>query len=359
MNALREWARRNRSIAAFLDRARDRRRDAAFAAHLAGSVGVAVQWQSTAEPLASIREQLKLLQSIPEPAARKGSPSKVALRRPHLQLLTQVMDSQAAIGARELRAAERVASIDPADRSAFTLYLAVLWLANAEMIRSLRHSARDRIVLHMTCSSRLSRAERSIDSFPKGAAGASHVTLIGVGNTCTFDAQSGVLGVACDDSYECLPQKVFQGLSLLTLAHNPSVLLKLDDDHRLADARELEKLFEFAASRTQEALQLGEVNHTPSPSAHHRAWHCGKCASAELNERLLEMPAPAQWAAGSSGYIVNRAGLWRILWATAYYQQWLEAILYEDLALAEVATKTGIRIVQVEMSRAIGAVSEY
>ena len=71
------------------------------------------------------------------------------------------------------------------------------------------------------------------------------------------------------------------------------------------------------------------------------------------------MPTPLQWAAGSAGYVLNRPALWRILWASLYYDHWLKEILYEDLALAEVAAKTGIRIVNAPLARAIGAVSEY
>jgi hypothetical protein len=155
-----------------------------------------------------------------------------------------------------------------------------------------------------------------------------------------------------------LPQKVFYGLALLTLACNPESVLKLDDDHRLKNVDELSRLLAYA-SNSPEPMQLGEVNRTPSPSAHHRAWHFDKCSNPQLNRQLLEMPAPVKWAAGSSGYILNRPALWRLLWASLYYRQWLDQILYEDIALAEVADKTGIRIVHVPLSGAIGAVTEY
>jgi len=210
----------------------------------------------------------------------------------------------------------------------------------------------------MTCMPRIGRAEKSVESFPPNVCGTTHLKLVGTGVEYSYERSAALLGVPARDSYECLPQKVFDAMSMLVLAHNPSVLLKLDDDHRLANADELEQLLTYAAD-SSEPVQLGEVNRTPSPSAHHRGWHFGKCANPELNDRIVEMPAPSKWAAGSSGYIVNRAAMWRILWATLYYRQWLAEILYEDIALAEVATKTGIRIVNVRMNRAITAVTDY
>ena len=358
MEALKDWVHRNRWLAGAVERAKNQRRDEAFSKHLERSIGEAVRWQSRAAALQCARAQVSALTLIADQPPRKGSPSKVRIRTNDLQVLRDVLDAGDAIDASTLRAAERVASIDPEDVSAFKLYLAVFWLVHAELIGSLRSTSRDRIVLHMSCVPRLDRADRSIDSFGTSASSLDHLKLVGTGRQYTFDTATQVLGVPAGDSYECLPQKVFQALAFLTLAHNPSVLVKLDDDHRLANGNELEKLLSFAAA-SREPMQLGEVNRTASPSAHHRGWHFGKCARSELNEQILEMPAPVKWAAGSAGYIVNRGALWRILWSSLYYRQWLETILYEDIALAEVATKTGIRIVQVRMNRAIGAVAEY
>lgn len=353
-----KWAYRNRWVSALLERAKDRRRDAHFSRHLAATIGPAVQWRRADEAVACATAEIAALAAIPEPPARKGSPSKVGIRAPHLQQIAQTLQSNTPIGARELAAAERIASIDPAEAGAFRLYLAIAWLANTELLQAVRAAACHRIVLHMSCAPRLARAQLSIASFPPKAAGATHLKLVGNGKQHLFDASAALLSVAAPDSYECLPQKVFQGLSLLTLACDPSAIVKLDDDHRLRDTGELDRLLSFAAS-SNEAMQLGDINRTPSPSAHHRGWHFDKCARAELNDRILEMPAPAKWAAGSAGYILNRAALWRILWASLYYRQWLDDILYEDIALAEVAAKTGIRLVNVDMSRAIGAVTEY
>ncbi len=358
MDVIKDWSHRNKWLAEVVERTKNRRREAAFSRHLDASIGEAVQWQTADAALQCARAQLKILTSREDQPPRKGSPSKLRIRSNDVQLLIDTVTTGSTANASTLRAAERVASVDPEDVVAFRLYLAVFFLAHIELIETLRSTSRDRIVLHMSCVARLERAEKSIASFTNADSALQHLKLVGTGEEYRFDTTTRLLGVPTDDSYECLPQKVFQALAILTLAHNPSAVLKLDDDHRLANANELEKLLSFAAD-VGEAVQLGEVNRSPSPSAHHRGWHFGKCAKNELNDRILEMPAPAKWAAGSAGYIVNRGALWRILWASLYYRQWLEAILYEDIALAEVATKTGIRIVQVRMNRAISAVGEY
>jgi hypothetical protein len=359
MSRLKEWAHRNRVVASWLEQSKDRRRDKAFATYLLASVGKAVRWQSHEEVVRYASERLAVLHSMQAPALRKGSPSKVAIRAVDLDVIKPALENDSPIGDRELAAAGRVASIDPEELDGFKLYLAILWLRNEPVIRAIRSAARERIVLHMSCTPRLARAELSIQSFAGDAVlNATHLKLTGNGEQYAFDTATSLLSSHSADSYECLPQKVFYGLALLTMACNPSVVLKLDDDHRLKDLAQLEDLLSFAENST-EALQLGEVNRTPSPSAHHRAWHFGKCATADRNNRLLEMPAPSKWAAGSSGYILNRGALWRVLWASLYYRQWLDQILYEDIALAEVASKTGIRLVHVPLGRAIGTVSDY
>lgn len=356
---LKEFAHRNRILAALLDFRRRRRLERDFARHLAASVGAAIQWREAKEPLRLAGDIVARLLRSPEPLPRKGSPSIVGIRAQDVALLAEAVSAGSRFGAKELAAAARIASLEPVNLDAFKLYLAMLWLTNEPTIAQLRRTRAELIALHMSCEPRLARAERSIESFAAAQAPPlAHVKLIGTGDRYAFDARTAVLGVPSSDGYQALPQKVFQGLALLTLACNPRCVLKLDDDHRLADARELERILQFA-SRADAPLQLGEVNRVPLPSAHHRAWHFGKCGDAPIGSQVLEMPTPLEWAAGSAGYVLNRAALWRVLWSSLYYARWLEEIVYEDMALAEVAAKTGIRIVRTDMRRAIGAVADY
>lgn len=360
MRRLKEWAHRRPLLAGFAEALHARRRARGFEAHLDCALGEAVRWSTSAAVLECARAQVRALEAIPAPPPRKGSPCKVSLRMKDLHVLQEALAPRnARPGSRELAAAMRIASVDPAELAGFKLWLAMFWLHHEPIVHKLRAALRRRVVLHMSCMPRLSRAELSIASFAHATQLAvEHLKLVGNGTHYEFDEAAMLLASPSPDTYECLPQKVFYGLAIVTLAANPSCVLKLDDDHRLKSARELARLLEFAAG-TRHAIQIGEINRAPLPSAHHRAWHFGKCAQSALNERLLEMPVPSRWAAGSSGYILNRPALWRLVWASLYYRRWLDEILYEDVALAEVAEKTGIRLVQAPMSRAVSAVTEY
>lgn len=361
MQWLRERAHRSPWVAGLFNLVRGRRRARHFGDHLQASVGVALQWRQREEVVACLRTQVReLLAAQPLPPS-KGSPSRERIRAPDLTFLDATCSDASAvtIGSEELQAAARVASMEPANLQAFLLFLAAFWLHHQSLIESLRRSAGKRVIIHMSCAPRIARADLSIASFAaQPLPDTRHLKLIGNGNRSTFDPDTGLLSVAAADSYECLPQKMFQGLAFVAMACDPDCILKLDDDHRLKSAAALERLFDFAAS-SEEPMQMGLVNHTLMPSGHHRAWHFGKCADPGLNDRILAVPAPLHWAAGSAGYILNRPALWRVLWASLYYDRWLDGILYEDLALAETSAKTGIRVVNAPLGQAVGAVSEY
>lgn len=360
MQWLKKQAHRNRWVAAFFDHIHSWRHDRLFTQHLAATIGEAVRWRTRDQVQDCLRSSLEILQrAVPAPP-RKGSPSRHLISEPDLAILCPAAKgADPSLTAVHLQAASRIASLDPGSPDAFRLYLAVLWLGYEPLIEMLRQALRERIVLHISCLPRLSRAQSSIESFAQfSRTDTCHLKLVGNAVENAFDGADSLLRLTADDHYEGLPRKTFDGFALLTLACNPACILKLDDDHRLRDPAALADLMDFAA-KASGPLQFGEVNRSLLPSAHHRAWHFGKCATPELNARILTVPAPRRWAAGSSGYILNRTALWRILWASLYYDRWIGEILYEDLAVAEVANKTGIRVVNAPMQTAIGAVLDY
>ncbi len=357
-DVIKEFAHRTPMIADLIERTHDRRRFARFATHLDETLGIALKWRSVDQALHAAHACVERLLAQQPSAARKGFPAITSIRAADLRAVSQLIAADRPLYTNaDLAIAARIASIDPADREAFLLYLALFWIRHRDALTALRAATNERIVLHMTCRARLQRAERSIESFAS-APNETHLKLVGGAESYKFDAATGLLEVPAADTYECLPQKVFQALMLLTLARNPACILKVDDDHRLANASALQRLLTYAADAST-PRQFGDVNRTPLPSAHHRAWHFGKCSNEEIGARPLALPTPLKWAAGSAGYILNRAALWRVTWANLYYARWLDEILYEDVALAEVASKTGIRLVKTHMRNAIGAVTEY
>lgn len=358
---LKQFIHQNRYLAAILETSRNRKRDRLFSDYLDQSIGAASRWKDRDQVRRAAQSQIEHLQSLPEQPAKKGFPSIGPIRAQDLATLSVALSAAChrPISEMEVAAAGRVASLKPEDAGAFTLYLATLWLSNEELIHALRASTHQRIVLHMTCWPRLQRADRSIASFASDTSGSlTHLKLVGTGGRYSFDANEKILGVPSADDYEDLPPKVFQAFAMLALACNPQCVLKLDDDHRLLNSRTLDELLTSAA-HASEAVQYGQVHRTTLPSSHHRAWHFGKCRDAAVGSRILEMPTPHKWSAGSAGYILNRPAIWRVLWGSLYYGRWLSEILYEDMALGEVAAKTGIRLVTVPIESAINAVSEY
>jgi len=358
---MKQFVHRNRFLSALLEAVRNYRRDRRFSTHLRQSIGAATQWQRPEMVREVAFRQVQRLLLADEPTQKKGYPPLSHIRGSEIAALEQALRPSARqlLGPAELAAAARVASLDPADSGAFSLYLAVFWLINQHVILALRGSTSAWVAVHLTCWPRLPRAEQCIASFgPPERTGLSHIKLVGTGGDYTYAAKEQVLGVPSGDGYESLPPKVFQALAILTLAIHPSGVLKLDDDHRLLDEQALHHFMRSAATAS-DAVQYGQVNRMLLPSSHHRAWHFGKCRDAAVGTRVLEMPTPQQWAAGSAGYILNRPALWRVLWGSLYYGRWLNEILYEDIALAELATKTGIRVVSTQMERAITAVGDY
>jgi hypothetical protein len=358
---IKQFVHRSRVLSAVLDAMRTHRRDRHFSRHLEHSIGAASRWESPDAARDAAFRQVQRLMAASEPTQRKGYPPLSRIRAHEIAALEDALrpGGTQQLGNAELAAAARVASLDPADSGAFTLYLGVLWLINQQVILALRRATGAWVAVHLTCWPRLTRAEQCIASFDRTShTELSHIKLVGNGAHYSFEAQDGVLGVPSGDGYESLPHKVFQALAILTLAVQPSGVLKLDDDHRLLDGQALLRFMRSAAA-SSDAVQYGQVNRMQLPSSHHRAWHFGKCRDASVGTRVLEMPAPQQWAAGSAGYILNRPALWRVLWGSLYYQRWLNEILYEDIALAELATKTGIRMVSTHMEHAITAVAEY
>ena len=315
-----------------------------FSAVLHQSIGEAVKWNSLSEVQDIARTQATLISNLQTGPLAKGAPDHYAIRRLQSKRILKHIESSEPTHEMGsiLDLAQKVASISPDAIDGFRLYLSLFWIMNYNTIQYLRSVRSPYIALHMTCWPRIKRAEQSIESFPMIPPSVlTHLKLVGTGEEYTFDAATGILGVPSSDAYEGLPAKVFSALLIITLACNPECVLKLDDDHRLADSRALVKLLDAAKDYGRPA-QYGDLSHLSSPSHHHRAWHLGKCSDEALSNSIFEMPSPHTWASGDTGYILNRQALWRLAWSSVFYRRWLDHVLYEDVAIGEAADKTWI-----------------
>jgi hypothetical protein len=346
-----------------VDLVRRHRKKKRYATVLQEIYGEAVQWVSFMEVKRIVFSIAQRISEAPVPQQlMKGEPDLSPIQRRCASIILDCIDwpEDSAKGQDMLRAAQKLASLFPDDIDAFRLYVAVFWIVNYTVITSLRDAIRTPYVaVHMTCRPRMERAASSIVSFAAIPSYAlAHVTLIGNGSTFAFDAGKNILEVPAGDAYEHLPAKVFSCYQILVMSCNPACIIKLDDDHRLANPKDMLALL-YRATRHREPVQLGFLRRLKIPSANSRGWHIGKCADEIISQQPWEMPAPLTFICGGLGYVLNRPALWRMAWATLYYRQWLDAIPgYEDVAVGEVAEKTWIRKLHSPIN-AISAITDY
>jgi hypothetical protein len=248
---------------------------------------------------------------------------------------------------------EQMTALDPRDDVARQAWLCAFRWLHFDLLNRMQELSSHHVALHMSCKPRLERAQASVDSFASVPTEAlSHLMLVGHGAPYALNESSGILAVPALDTYEHLPSKVLDAYALLAFVPRVQSVVKMDDDHRLGDSAALLTLMDKAATCRQ-AVQWGHVYHTPFPAAHSHGWHLGKCKDPTFAEAPFGFPAPLSWATGEFGYVLNRPALLRMLWARLYYRRWLSLVMYEDIALGEIADKLGIDKRAVAMDRAL------
>ena len=299
-------------------------------------------WSSARRAHAVAQECLRVLEACAPAPLEKGAPDLLALKQAWGRALAPLLRPDSApTSAGAL--ADKIAAVTPLDENARRLALAVFYLCHAQRIADLRTRPAPYLALHMSCTPRLVRAQASQDSFaaipPTQLA---HLKLVGNGREYRLDLESQLLEVPALDSYEHLPAKVIDAFALLAFVPGLKAVIKLDDDHRLGEPRALLELLDWAAGH-KAACQIGNLYHCAYPAAHSHGWHLGKCRDPAVAEEPFGFPAPLSWSTGEFGYIVNRPALLRMLWARLYYRRWIGTVLYEDIAMGELAEKLGIR----------------
>ncbi len=340
------------------DLARTELRKRRFSSIIDRTVNPVSGWNSAEEVRGIAQKVIDAMRTAPSPNLRKGAPDLVSMKRVWATQLQELMGHAERSG-QALVMAEQIASVDPRDLSATTLHLAVFWLHNEPVIQLLREIRAPYLALHMTCVARLDRArdsEASFASIPQNKL--YHLKVVGNGQNYRFDPVKQVLEVPAADSYEHLADKVIDAYALLAIATRAKAVFKLDDDHRLGTPAALMRVLTKTA-RHREPVQLGTLHRLAYPAAHNRAWHFGKCKDQDLNTQPLAYPGPTSWVTGEHGYLLNRQALLRAAWAWLYYKQWLGSILYEDLALGEIADKLDIARLEQPMDEALSLHAHY
>ena len=145
-----------------------------------------------------------------------------------------------------------------------------------------------------------------------------------------------ILTLPCDDSYEALPTKIFDGFTFLHALCNSCGILKIDDDLELHSSLPLEadRLAGLFGAHDYLGLALKHVHHD-------RSWHFGKCASPV--PPVYGKPFRNPWARGALYYVSARAlGL-----LSEHYLRFPDCLageLYEDKAVGDVLYQMGIAV---------------
>lgn len=258
-----------------------------------------------------------------------------------------------------IETSRRLANFVVDDGDAFLLHSFAVRHVHQHTLMEMRSSLAARVVLHMTCISRIERARESIGSFQPVGEGVSHVLVVGTGRESTFqyDATRKLLAVPVADSYERLPQKMVLAMSFFAELSTVTSVLKVDDDHRLARTESLHP--GFRAAENSAKGQLGNINRARHFGDHSRAWHIGKCQDKDLGSRPYAGLGVLRWCDGASGYFVNVRGLRAAHWANLYFREFVDSALYEDMLMGEVMSRFGGGMGRYAMSDVLKAVEKY
>lgn len=295
----------------------------------------------------------------------KGAPDTAGLLRSKALEALAVLE-EAEIGRdaqRRLLALTRwMAAADARDEDTFHAYGLAFMHVHADVMKALAQHLKPKVIMHMTCVPRIDRAQQSVVSFERLPADEfSQISVVGAGadsGVFEWDPQGHVLRVPTSDAYDHLASKVAAAYFMLGMLPGRRVVMKVDDDHRLADASALRRAFEQAL-RTTRARQWGHLYYCPLPAGHSRVWHIGKCGTAPINDVPYTHMGALRWCTGEHGYLLSHAALLRFVWAQVYYEAHTHSALYEDAYVSDMLLRLGGSIRVLPMKRLLAATSAY
>ncbi len=261
---------------------------------------------------------------------------------------------------RALSEAHRLAAIDMSDGLAYLLFLDLSWLVSASALEAARQRLKPFLVMHLSCEPRIDRAIASCRSFESAEKeGVSQVVVVGSAESTEFrfDPDCRLLTVPAPDTYEYLPSKVLAAMFFFSLCGNVTGVLKVDDDHRLRQYRELVR--GFSRMRYPLPLQLGQLTRVRALGLHSRVWHFGKASDKEIDKACFTFPGTTRWASGANGYFINKEALHLLLWSYVYFQDYIRTGLYEDVIVSDLIDRQGGRLAKMDMEKVLSVVDNY
>ena len=197
------------------------------------------------------------------------------------------------------------------------------------------------LYMFLTCRPYIDRCYNRIQTMMKGLGCNEYVFVVG-GDSESYNADTQILRVDCDDYYEGLSEKVFKAYRFIhnsPLFSHCDYVCKADEDLVLKQLLEPTILSDYCG-----------VVYTWNPG--NPTWHFGKCHNNAFNSIRYVSPW-VPWCSGGNGYILSRTSLAAIAADTLL----LDAIekdrveqsvvhrmqyIYEDLYVATILRKHNI-----------------
>jgi hypothetical protein len=200
------------------------------------------------------------------------------------------------------------------------------------------HSSDDIFIIIITCFKKIKQAMEQQNTWVS--------QLQSLGIRCLFVAgdpslqhpelTGNYLILPVEDSYECLPKKVFYAFSFVYRHYQFRYLYKVDDDAYVNGI-----YFMYLHQILEGHHYLGKGKTVGADF--NRQWHQGKCQKDSLNR----LPYPAQritpgvtYARGEAGYFLSREALESLF----PYERYIVSDLYEDKVIGDCLEKEGYRL---------------
>lgn len=148
----------------------------------------------------------------------------------------------------------------------------------------------------------------------------------------TYDEQSRVIGLNCNDKYVGLPEKVMKAFHFLSTDERFSEythFVKLDDDMKVE--KRLDRI---------EGDYLGNVHYVDG----NRGWHVGRCGN--FWDKIPYFGQFKPWCMGGYGYVVSRNALEKIVPNHDYLDH-----IYEDVYIGILMNSAGINPVHTDLTK--------
>lgn len=247
-----------------------------------------------------------------------------------------------------------VFSLHPRNESSFSAFLrSILHIFFPDEILRLRNLIDGKnVILHVSCHSRLDRAQTALASFENCGDAFSNIIVVGDSDAVKQDqiplgirVENQVLYLPVSDSYEALATKVFYAFTILSLVGRPRFLIKLDDDICLGSPGDfevyLDSLEHLQASYAGRAV--GDLRHADQS----HGWHIGKCMDSRLHARGYQFPVPSRYAAGGYGYVLGPQGLeackYMYLAMKSFFD--VDSMGMEDMYVGHAMASSGIELI--------------